>query len=395
MKARSKTSKMRSEMSGDRSETLVVLTPAFPAHEAETNWVPTQQLFVKALKDQFPQLHITVLSFYYPYQATRYEWKGIGIRSFSGMRQRKWKRPFFWYTIWKELKALRREKNIIGLLSFWCGECALMGHYFGRRYGIPHYCWLCGQDARAGNRLVKFIRPAADELIAMSDFLAEEFYRNHGIRPQHIIPNGIDPELFGPGHGQSPSDAPVERDIDLLGAGSLSPLKRYELFVEIVRSLTTIYPDIRARICGDGAEKEHLQSLIKAYGLENNLLLAGEKPQQEVIRLMQRTKLFLHTSDYEGFGVACLEALYAGAYVISFCWPMRQDIPHWYIVANAGEMLKKATAILQSPDRDHRPVLQYTMSDSVRAVMVLFRERRGKDAPLYGSDIPQQGNDPQ
>jgi len=143
-----------------RSKTLVVLTPAFPAHEAETNWVPTQQLFIAALKAHFPHLHIVVLSFYYPYKADRYEWRDIGIQSFNGLQQRKWRRPFFWNAIWKKLKTLRREEDLVGIFSFWCGECALIGHYFGRRYGIRHFCWLCGQDARASNKMVNLSAPA-------------------------------------------------------------------------------------------------------------------------------------------------------------------------------------------------------------------------------------------
>ena len=54
---------------------------------------------------------------------------------------------------------------------------------------------------------------------------------------------------------------------------------------------------------------------------------------------MQRTKIFLHTSSYEGFSGACLEALYAGAHVISFCEPMKQKIDHWHIVKDEKEML--------------------------------------------------------
>ena len=40
----------------NEQQTLVILTPAFPANESETSWVTTQQLFVKALKDHFPEL---------------------------------------------------------------------------------------------------------------------------------------------------------------------------------------------------------------------------------------------------------------------------------------------------------------------------------------------------
>ncbi len=348
-----------------RPETLVILTPAFPANESETHWVPAQQLFVKTLKEQYPQLTIIILSFYYPSTSTSYTWQGLEVMAFNGTQQRKWQRPFFWSRVWKQLKRVHRENEVIGLFSFWCGECALLGSYFGKRYSIKHYCWLCGQDARKTNRMVKFIRPRPGELIAMSDFLADEFYRNHGIRPLHMIPNAIDPALFPP--------YPVPaRDIDILGAGSLSKLKRYDLFVAVVKQLHLSLPGLKAVHCGDGGEKATITGLIKTAGLELSLLLLGEKPHGEVLALMQRTRLFLHTSEYEGFASVFQEALYAGAHVISFCKPLNRDVPHWHIVTGVEDMIDKAKAILQNPGTEYQPVLLYTMGATVKSIMALF-----------------------
>jgi glycosyltransferase involved in cell wall biosynthesis len=414
-----------------RSKTLVMLTPAFPANEKETDWVTTQQLFVRTFKEQFPSLKIIVLSFYYPERVGTYGWRGLQVISFNGKNgsQRKLKRIFFWKDVWKKLKALRKDNDLIGLFSFWCGECALIGHYFGRRYGLPHYCWLCGQDARATNKLVKLIRPRPQELIAMSDFLVREFERNHGIRPQHMIPNGIDPGLYPvvPARGgarahwgerevepeeeregdpaeeregdpaeerevepaeeregdpaeeregdpaeEREGDPAEEREIDVLGVGSLSWLKQYDVFVEIAGVLRTSFPGVRAVICGDGEARTELEELIEQRRLTSHVTLKGQTPHKEVLSLMQRTKILLHTSNYEGFGVVCLEALYAGAHVISFCRPMEQDIPHWHIVGSMEEMIEKTKTILRDPATSHTPVLPYTMSNTVRSVMELF-----------------------
>jgi len=352
-----------------RCKTLVMLTPAFPASEMETSWVTTQQLFVRALKEQFPSLRIIILSFYYPDRVGTYDWRGLQVFSFNGEKggNRKWRRIFFWKDVWKKLSALHRDNDLIGLFSFWCGECALIGHYFGKRYGLPHYCWLCGQDAREKNKLVKLIRPRPQELIAMSDFLVGEFQRNHGIRPQHMIPNAIDPDLY-------PVRSSAERDIDVLGVGSLSRLKQYDVFVDVVGDLRTSFPDIRAMVCGEGEARTEVEALIERQGLAAHVALPGLTPHREVLGLMQRTKVLLHTSNYEGFGVVCLEALYAGAHVISFCRPMEQDISHWHIVGSVEEMMEKARVILSDPTTSYTPVLPYTMNNTVRSVMKLFTE---------------------
>ena len=352
-----------------RPETLVMLTPAFPASEQETSWVTTQQMFVRAYREQYPQLRIILLAFYYPDQIGTYDWRGLQVISFNGANggRRKLKRIFFWREVWNKLRQLHREHAVIGIFSFWCGECALIGHYFGRRYGLPHYCWLCGQDAREQNKLVKWIRPRSGELIAMSDFLVREFQRNHGVRPQHMIPNAIEPSMY-------PLVAASERKLDVLGVGSLSRLKQYDIFVESVGALKAIFPNIRAMICGEGEAREELEQLIEERRLEEHVGLAGLTPHKEVLALMQQTRILLHTSNYEGFGVVCLEALYAGAHVISFIRPMEQDIPHWHIVSSMDEMVEKAALLLGDPDTEYSPILPYQMSHTVRAVMQLFQK---------------------
>ncbi|HVU56834.1 MAG TPA: glycosyltransferase [Puia sp.] len=352
-----------------RLETLVMLTPAFPASEQETSWVTTQQVFVLALRQQFPELRIVLLSFYYPESVGSYDWSGFQVISFNGTAAalRKWRRVFFLREVWKRLKGLLRENTVIGIFSFWCGECALIGHYFGRRYGIPHYCWLCGQDARAKNKLVKWIRPHPGELIAMSDFLVREFQRNHGIRPGHMIPNGIDPGMY-------PAGVQPERTIDVLGVGSLSRLKQYDVFVEVTAALQHRFPSLRSMICGEGEAGEEIRQLVGKRGLERHIALPGLTPHREILKLMQRTKILLHTSNYEGFGVVCLEALYAGAHVISFCRPMDQDVSHWHIVSNVKEMIEKAISILEDTGTDHSPVLPFEMKQTVQAVMRLFHK---------------------
>jgi glycosyltransferase involved in cell wall biosynthesis len=349
----------------NNDKTLVILTPAFPENESATYWIPFLQLMIKKIKKNFPGLNIIVLSFIYPHQESVYTWHGIRVMSFNGTHKRKLRRIVFWRKIWKTLKNIRRQHNIIGLFSVWCGECAFIGKYFGKRYTIKHYSWICGQDALKTNKWVRFIRPRGDQLAAMSFFLVNEFYKNHGVKPQYIIPNAIDPLLFS-------ADPYSERNIDILGAGSLVPLKQYDLFVDTIRILRDSIPDIKAFHCGEGGDKKKIEELIKKYGLEDNLQLLGGKPHEEVLQLMQRTKVLLHTSNFEGLGAVCLEALYAGAHVISFIYPLDHPVAHWHVVSNEEEMGAKALVILQDPHTEYKSVLLYSMDDSAKAVMKLF-----------------------
>ncbi|MCW3087105.1 MAG: glycosyltransferase family 4 protein, partial [Sediminibacterium sp.] len=234
---------------------------------------------------------------------------------------------------------------------------------FGRLYHLQHVTWLLGQDAKKNNRYAARISLHAGSLAAISDSLADTFYKNYGIRPAYIIPNGIDPMLF--------SRMEHPRDIEICGAGSLIALKRFDVFIRIIEVVRRSMPGIQVRIAGDGPERKNLQLLVQRAGLEGTIILTGELAHPEMLLLMQRSKIFLHTSSYEGFSGACLEALYAGAHVISFDKPMTGSLPHWHIASGIEQSIDIIHSLLNSP-QDHTPVAPSLMDTSARSVMGLF-----------------------
>jgi len=346
------------------AETLVILAPGFPANEADSTCLPAQQAFVRELTASYVNIEIIILAFQYPFTSEPYHWNGCRVIPFNGRNKGKTVRLRVWRQAWKTLKKIKSTSHVVGLFSFWCTECALLGHYFGRRQSLPHYTWILGQDARKENKYVRLIRPSATSLVAMSDFLAAEFARNHGICPGHIITNGIDPALYG--------TAPAVKDIDILAAGSLIPLKRYDMLVRIAGKIAPQLPGIKVLLCGKGPEEEALRLLIRQLQLEDTVILQGELPHTALLQQMQRAKLFLHTSMYEGFSTVCIEALFAGAEVLSFCQPMEKQIEHWHIVNSEEEMTAGALAVLQKPSTLPEPSVLFTMKDSAKAVMKLF-----------------------
>jgi glycosyltransferase involved in cell wall biosynthesis len=345
-------------------KTLIILTPGFPKNEDDTTFVPPQQVFVKALKDAAPGLNIVVLTFQYPFYSKEYLWNGIKVISFGNKNDNRFLRRFSGLRIWTTLSRLNKEHEVIGLLSFWLGRCALYGDRFAKSKNLTHYCWLLGQDAKPGNNYVNKIKPGGTSLIALSDFIVREFHKNYGISPQHVVPVGIDTTLF-------PTQA-RERDINILGAGSLIPLKQYNLFIEIIAALKEHFPNIKAVICGGGHEMKRLAEIVKTHQLEHNISLTGELQHPEVLLLMKRSKVFLHTSAYEGFGAVCLEALYAGCKAISFVKPMDTDIENWQIASDKNDAVNMVKAILDDGSIQFQPVLPYNIRDNVNAMLKLF-----------------------
>ncbi|MGZ5282914.1 MAG: glycosyltransferase [Bacteroidia bacterium] len=326
--------------------------------------MPTQQLLIKAFNRKFPDVKIIIITFYYPTKNTSYNWYGNSVISINGRNKLKIQRLLTWLKVWKIMIRIKQENHVIGLLSFWSTECAVVGNYFGKFYGIKHFTWLLGQDAKKDNKYIKFYKPKAESLIAISDSLAAEFYKNHGIRPKHIIYNGIEASLFP--HEQS------NRNIDILGAGSLIPLKQYNIFIQIVNSLRKDFPLLQAMICGGGPEEQNLKSQLKETGLEANIQLIGTLQHTETLLFMQQTKVFLHTSIYEGFSTACMEALFAGAHVVSFYYPLRQETQNWHVVKNQQEMTEKVKELLLDKNLKHERILIRTIDETAEKMMQLF-----------------------
>jgi glycosyltransferase involved in cell wall biosynthesis len=342
---------------------LVIVTPGFPENEWDSTCLPAQQNLIRSINIQFPKIKIIILSFQYPYIKAKYKWNGNTVIALGGKNRGNFMRLFIWKRAMIQLKLINESYTITGLLSFWCDECAYVAYRFAKKYSLPHYCWLLGQDAKKGNRYVTKMAAPAQTFIALSDFIRETFYNNYNITPVNTIPIGIDSNEY--------STVTKEKDIDVLAAGSLISIKQYEIFISVIAELKKTRPGIKAALCGNGPELKKLQLLINNLSLQSNIILSGEKSHEDILDTMQRAKLFLHPSSYEGFGIVCIEALYAGAQVISFCKPINEPIKHWHIVQSKEAMVEKAGILLEALPLPEN-ILPYSIGDTAKAVMKLF-----------------------
>src|SRR5688572_20400572 len=204
-------------------QALVLLTPGFPASENDTTCLPSLQCFVKSINKISPELVLIIIALQYPYHKNRYEWFGNQVIPMNG-KVSKVQKPFLWFKVCWELKSVKTKTNVIGILSCWCLEEALIGQLFSRYHHLRHLIWISGQDAQKSNPYVRWVKPTTHQLVAKSNFLADEFKKNFNVRPLHMITNGIEETDY--------SSSLPEKTIDILGVGSLIPLKQYEIFID-------------------------------------------------------------------------------------------------------------------------------------------------------------------
>lgn len=346
-----------------KPNTIIVVTPGFPKDEEDTACLPAFQQFALALKHNFPDLTFVFVSLQYPFKNGLYMWKGIEVHAIGGKNK---KHIFGLRTkrlAMKKLNDLKETSNIKGLISLWCIDTAMVANKFALENKINHVIWIIGQDAKSTNGFVKKIKPKPEQLIAMSDFLKEEFKKNHQIDPKYVITNGINPALF--------EDLNIgQRPINILGAGSLIPLKNYSLFIEVIAEVVKQYPSVNVKIVGDGAEKKQLNDLIIKYKLQNNLELMGAKSHSETLSLMNQAQLFLHTSYYEGNSTVLMEALYSGCKVISMQQLSLAGVKNLLVITNKDELVTSILDLMAQTNHPER-IFFNSMDNSAKSIMNL------------------------
>ncbi|MGZ3847133.1 MAG: glycosyltransferase [Flavisolibacter sp.] len=345
-----------------KQKVFVILSPGFAASESDTVCLPMQQAFVRSLSKTYADVNVIVLAFHYPFVRRSYSWFDVSVRSFNGKNKGGLPGIILRRNVDRALEQIHKDKKIVGLISFWLGECAYVGKRFAQRKKLPHYCWLMGQDAKPKNKYSTRLSVKGSDLIALSDFLQEEFERNYGVRPAKVIYPGV----------ENMENAAVSRDIDLLGVGSLIPLKRFDVFLEAVAEIRKQIPTIKAVLVGDGPEVKKLKRMASLLEVDDAVCFEGSASHDAVMDLMRRTRILLHPSSYEGYSGVCQEALSCGDHVISFCRAMNTEVSQWHIVRTKDEMTGQAISILEDASTRFDRVEFQPMSFTAKQIMELY-----------------------
>lgn len=299
---------------------VLVVAPGFPANEQDDQCLPALQVFWKALPAFMPEATIRAVSLHYPFEPGPRAWQAIPVTDIGG-RNRRWPlRLFALARAYRALEALTRQRRPDLIHVFFLRDAGLVASWFARRHGIPCVGTLVGQDSRPTNRYLRWQSDFA-RLIAESERAADLCVSNCGRRPV-VIPWGVD---------AFEGDLPPRpaRSIDLLGVGSLSPLKDFETFIRVSALLHTEGLVRRAVLIGDGPERGRLEALIEATGLHGVIECRGSISRAEVLDTMTDARILLHPSRYEGFGMVFAEARSRGMSIASRAVGCATASPWW------------------------------------------------------------------
>lgn len=343
---------------------ILFFTPGFPRDENDGSCLPTVQNFIRCFHLLHPEWKITVLSLHYPFEARSYRWNDIEVIALGGRNRAYPSRFLLWQKAIRKLRHIHAQQPVDIIHSFWMHECAMLGGFFSRRKKVPMLITLMGQDLRPPNPFVRFIDQHKATLVVLSEFQPER--SKTGIRP----PDAVIP--FGIPSGEKDGLLPSEKTVDVIGIGSLIPLKNYELFLKVIAHLKKDMPGITAEIVGEGIDRPHIEYLIKELDLEQNVKLCGQLSREEIYRHLGRSRVLLHTSTYETQGYVFNEALLAGVPIVSTAVGIAREASYWKLGSDVESLAAGVRQFLNHPV-EVSPEANHWMETTVEAYEALYR----------------------
>jgi glycosyltransferase involved in cell wall biosynthesis len=148
----------------------------------------------------------------------------------------------------------------------------------------------------------------AKACIAVSQSIANDFKKVFGLPNFFTSSNGVDLTKFR-------SVKPQTKTYDAVFLGRIAEEKGISTLLEAWKALTTQMPSAQLLLLG-GIESTHMKEswvkTIEKLGLSRNVTLPGFVPDEEVVRLLKSSRVFVFPSTAEGFGLAIVEAMAAG-----------------------------------------------------------------------------------
>jgi 1,2-diacylglycerol 3-alpha-glucosyltransferase len=339
---------------------LVIISPGFPIDENDSTCLPFLQLIIKELMKQ-GNIKITVIAEQYP-MSENYTWNGISVITLRKKESKLYYKIFRFFRLKHILKKLNKHEKINVIHNFWFSNSVLITDKFAASNSIKHITTLAGQDVLPANPALKKLDSYKGQLFCTSQFQLEKLLENYNVKAE-IIELGI--EKIKPGLG--------ERTIDLIFCGWINTLKNYNQFIEIVSAINRITALNKVVVCGGGDDLSILREKIKLLGLQSLIEVKGEIPRANVIEQMRKSKILIHTSGYESFGLVLIEGLACGCYVISKPVGVALTEPQIIKCSTTEEFIDRSLLFLDKKVANNLSVFNYPVSKTVSKYLEVYQ----------------------
>ncbi|MES2159772.1 MAG: glycosyltransferase family 4 protein [Pseudomonadota bacterium] len=168
--------------------------------------------------------------------------------------------------------------------------------------------------------------------------VVQNLRQQHACRATYGLPSTLVNSCHVAGDG-----APADGSGAVLWVGSIKPLKRPELFLELARSL----PQLRFRMVGGGKGTPCYAAIEQAAAALPNLELVGFVPHHQIQPYFDAARLLVSTSEWEGFPNTFLQAWSQAVPTVSYfdTGSAVDGAPVVTVVASAAQMREQVARL--------------------------------------------------
>ncbi len=240
------------------------------------------------------------------------------------------------------LDNLKAEKKIIWIHS------SIRKHKQDNKSKISRY----GEELKKYDKIIAICKEMNEEIKELYPFLSSEIeYIYNPLDCNNIIEQGNENiEKM-----TSYEKELIERDYFLAVSRLDTVQKDFETLIEGYSILKNKGIKEKLYIIGEGNGRVKIEKMIEEKNLGEDVILLGEKKNPYV--WMKHSKLFIHSSKYEGFGVVLLEALMLDKFVISSNCPTgpteiltNPKAGELFDVGDANQLAEKVLKVLYDKD---------------------------------------------
>ncbi len=163
---------------------------------------------------------------------------------------------------------------------------------------------------------------SADRVIAISHHVKHDIMRSYHIAPERIGVSylAVDHDEFFPSDKRETASLKEKYNLPehyILYPAALLPHKNHERLLKAYKEIQKEVPHMKLILTGawdQGHEK--IASLISSLGLQQDVIMLGWLPFEDIPSLYRGAEIFVFPSLHEGFGLPILEAMASGVPVV-------------------------------------------------------------------------------
>jgi L-malate glycosyltransferase len=218
-----------------------------------------------------------------------------------------------------EIKSLLQEEKFDIINTHFAIPSGPTGNYISKRFNIPNILSIHGGDIFDPSKslsphktfglkqTVRQMLKKANIVVAQSTDTRNNAVNYYGVKRNiEVVPLGIKPLDQ---YEVSKEEMGIDKNQFVFSTiGRLVRRKNIEDLLNIFKAVNNDFPS-QLLLMGSGPEKERISAQIRELGIEKNVKLLGRVSEEEKLKYLSISDLYLSTAIHEGFGIVFLEAM--------------------------------------------------------------------------------------